>query len=120
MRTNQIYLGAEKVQSLDLAGNFLVEFPSASLKSLKELRYLNLSSNIIQVRFFPTYNYGLLWYLLDFVIPNSKSLKVRKMTTSTFSYHVSTINKNMGGFFDDFLLFFKNWHVKNNNFVSLP
>lgn len=47
-----MYSGAEKVQSLDLAGNFLEEFPSASLKMLKDLKYLNLSSNVIQVRLF--------------------------------------------------------------------
>lgn len=47
-----IVTGAENIFSLNLAGNFLFEFPAAALKICKELKYLNLSSNLIQVRYF--------------------------------------------------------------------
>lgn len=42
--------GAGKVHSLDLAGNFIVEFPATALKTFEELKFLNLSSNLIQVK----------------------------------------------------------------------
>jgi len=43
-------LGAEKVEKLDVSNNFIVEFPSVALKKFDDLKILNLSSNLIQVK----------------------------------------------------------------------
>lgn len=41
--------GAENVDTLDLSGNFLSEFPTVALKLFSRLRVLNASSNVIEV-----------------------------------------------------------------------
>jgi len=41
--------GAEKLEKLDISNNFIVEFPTVSLKKIDNLKILNLSSNLIQV-----------------------------------------------------------------------
>lgn len=42
--------GAEKLEKLDVSNNFIGEFPSVALKKFDNLKTLNLSSNLIQVR----------------------------------------------------------------------
>jgi Leucine-rich repeat (LRR) protein len=37
------------VEILDLSENFISEFPAVSLKTFASLKFLNLSSNLIQV-----------------------------------------------------------------------
>jgi Leucine-rich repeat (LRR) protein len=41
--------GAENLELLDLSENFISEFPTVSLKTFVSLKFLNLSSNLIQV-----------------------------------------------------------------------
>jgi hypothetical protein len=41
--------GAENLELLDLSENFISEFPTVSLKTFASLKFLNLSSNLIQV-----------------------------------------------------------------------
>lgn len=47
-----LILGADKLEKLDISNNFIVEFPSVSLKKFDNLKILNLSSNLIQVNAF--------------------------------------------------------------------
>jgi Leucine-rich repeat (LRR) protein len=41
--------GAENLELLDLSENFIFEIPTVSLKTFVSLKFLNLSSNLIQV-----------------------------------------------------------------------
>jgi Leucine-rich repeat (LRR) protein len=41
--------GVENLELLDLSENFISEFPTVSLKTFVSLKFLNLSSNLIQV-----------------------------------------------------------------------
>lgn len=43
------FLGAEKLEKLDISNNFIAEFPTVALKKIENLKILNLSSNLIQV-----------------------------------------------------------------------
>lgn len=43
------FAGAYNLRELDLAANFLQEFPTDALRHLDELKFLNISDNLITV-----------------------------------------------------------------------
>jgi len=46
---SDVFQDANTLQKLDLSQNFITNFPTIILKSIENLKVLNLSSNLIQV-----------------------------------------------------------------------